>query len=99
MSKKKSRSASPNAPSTADNQAVEGDYSRARNEMFARTHNPVTPWTIVRADNKRLARTNHIKDLLMRLHYDDKDDAALLVDPDIVLQYHDGYAQNGLLAR
>ena len=73
-------------------------YSRARNEMFARTHNPIAPWTVVRADDKRLARINLIKDLLMRLHYDDKDDAALLVDPDIIVQYHDAYAQNGVLA-
>ncbi|WP_225890114.1 hypothetical protein [Indioceanicola profundi] len=34
----------------------------------------------MRADDKHLARINLIKDLLMRLHYD-KDDAALLVDP------------------
>jgi len=72
-------------------------YSQARNEMFARTHNPVTPWTVVRADNKRLARISLIKDLLMRLHYGDKDDALLLADPDIVFQYHDGYAQHGVL--
>ena len=28
------------------------DYSRARNEMLARTNNDVTPWFIVRADDK-----------------------------------------------
>jgi polyphosphate kinase 2 len=85
--------------SAIDAKAIENwaAYSRARNEMFARTHNPVTPWTIVRADDKRLTRINLIKDLLMRLHYDDKDE-GLLVDPEIVLQYHDGYVQNGVLA-
>lgn len=86
--------------SPIDSKAIENwaAYSQARNEMFARTHNPITPWTIVRADDKHLARTNLIKDLLVRLHYDDKDNSALLVNPDIVLQYHDAYAQSGVLA-
>ncbi|MGV0818956.1 polyphosphate kinase 2 [Martelella sp. AMO21009] len=86
--------------SPIDSKAIENwaAYSQARNEMFARTHNPVTPWTIVRADDKHLARTNLIKDLLVRLHYDDKDNSALLVNPDIVLQYHDTYAKSGVLA-
>lgn len=73
-------------------------YSLARNEMFARTHNPVTPWTVVRADNKRLARLNLIKDLLQRLHYADKDERALMVNPDIIFQYHETHVQNGMIA-
>lgn len=73
-------------------------YSLARNEMFARTHNPVTPWTVVRADDKRLARLSLIKNLLSRLHYDDKDETALLVNPDIVFQYQETYVQNGMVA-
>ena len=73
-------------------------YSSARNEMFARTHNPIAPWTVVRADDKRLARVNLIKDLLMRLHYDDKDDAALLIDPDIIFPCSDAHVQNGAIA-
>jgi len=74
-------------------------YSRARNEMFARTHNPVTPWTVVRADNKRSARLNLIKDLLARLHFADKDEAALVVNPDIIFQYPETYLKNGMIAR
>ena len=74
------------------------DYSLARNEMFARTHNPVTPWTVVRADDKRLARLNVIKDLLSRLHYSDKDEAALAVNPDIIFEYQEAYLKNGMIA-
>ena len=61
--------------SALDDQALKKwkQYSLARNEMLARTHNPMTPWTIVRADDKHLARLNIIKDLLSRLHYADKD--------------------------
>jgi len=64
--------------------------------MFARTHNRVPPWS-VRAD-KRLARITLIKDLLMRLHYDDKGDAALLVDRGVVLHYRDACAQLDMFA-
>ena len=74
------------------------DYSLARNEMFAHTHNPVTPWTVVRADDKRSARLNLIKDLLSRLHYDDKDEAILRTNPEVIFQYQDAYAQNGMIA-
>lgn len=86
--------------SPIDAEALENwaSYSLARNEMFARTHNPVTPWTVVRADNKRLARLNLIKDLLQRLHFADKDETALVVNPDIIFQYQETYVQNGMIA-
>jgi Polyphosphate kinase 2 (PPK2) len=56
-------------------------YSMAHNEMLARSHNPMAPWTLVRADDKRLARLNIIKDLLGRLHYPDKDERLIGPDP------------------
>jgi len=85
--------------SPIDAQAIKrwDDYSVARNEMFARTHNPITPWTIVSADDKRLARLNLIKDLLSRLHYGDKDIAVLRTDPNVVFAYEEAYVQNGII--
>lgn len=74
-------------------------YSLARNVMFARTHNPVVPWTVVRADNKRLARIHLIKDLLTRLHYRGKDEKVLVGDPAIVFQFDQAYLENGTIAR
>lgn len=62
-------------------------YSNARNEMLARTHNPVTPWTIVMTDQKRPARLNLIADLLQRLHYGDKDPSAITSDSALVFPY------------
>ncbi len=62
-------------------------YSEARDEMLRRTHHPEAPWTVVRSDNKKHARLNLIRDLLGRLHYPDKNEAALTVDPAIVLQW------------
>ena len=74
------------------------DYSVARNEMFARTHNALAPWTVVRADDKQLARLNVIKDLLARLDYADKDHRLVRPNPDIVFAYAEAYLANGMIA-
>ena len=86
------------SPIDAQAQKHWADYSLARNTMLARTHNPVAPWTLVRADDKRAARLQLIKDLLTRLHYGGKDETVLLVNPDIVFQYDEIYVQNGMIA-
>ena len=87
--------------STLDNLALKKwkQYSLARDEMLAHTHNPIAPWTIVRADDKQLARLNIIKDLLSRLHYADKDDRLILPDPKIVFAFDTAYLEDGLLAK
>jgi polyphosphate kinase 2 len=74
------------------------DYSVARNQMLARTHNPVTPWTVVRANDKRAARLNLIRNLLSRIDYADKDASHLRTDPDVVFLYEDVYVENGMIA-
>jgi len=74
------------------------DYTVARNAMLARTHNPVTPWTVVRADDKRVARLNLIRDLLSRLEYAGRDAALLRTDPDVVFPYEETYVRNGMIA-
>ncbi len=74
------------------------DYSLARNEMFARTHSALSPWTVVRANDKKLARLNVIKDLLTRLDYADKDHALIRPNPDIVFTYAEAYLDNGMIA-
>jgi len=74
-------------------------YSQARNEMLARTHNPITPWTLVRASDKRLARLNIIKDLLGRLHYKGKDKKLIRPDRQIVFPYNVSNLENGQLAK
>ena len=75
------------------------DYSAARNEMLARTHAMVAPWTVVRADNKPLARINLIRDLLTRSEFKGKTREADLADPDIVLNFNENAINNGLLAK
>jgi polyphosphate kinase 2 len=75
------------------------DYSVARNAMFARTHTPTAPWTVVRANDKKLARIHLVMDLLTRLDYAGKDHGLLCPDPDVVFSYtHDAVTQGRVAA-
>jgi polyphosphate kinase 2 len=74
------------------------DYSVARNAMFARTHTLAAPWTIVRANDKKLARLNLIMDLLTRLEYQDKNHAVLVPDPELVFNYTQDAVTQGRVA-
>ncbi len=47
------------------------DYTKARDAMLTATSSKHAPWTIVRADNKRQARLNIMRDLLARLSRDE----------------------------
>jgi polyphosphate kinase 2 len=46
-------------------------YTKAKEEMLARTHSAHAPWWIVEADDKRRARLNCIHHLLAQLPYDE----------------------------
>jgi polyphosphate kinase len=46
------------------------DYSRAKDEMFAHTDLPDTPWHVVESDLKRNARINCITHLLSQIPYE-----------------------------
>lgn len=57
-------------------------YSEAIQETFAKTHSDAAPWTIIRSDDKRRARINAIRNVLMNLDYAHKDTKALgRIDP------------------
>ena len=74
------------------------DYSRARNAMFARTHAVLSPWIVVRANDKRQARLNLIRDLLARLRYPGADERLLTPNPNIVFVYDEASLHNGMIA-
>ncbi|GAC1419559.1 MAG: polyphosphate kinase 2 [Burkholderiaceae bacterium] len=74
-------------------------YSLARNEMLARTHNPVAPWILVHADDKQSARINIIKDLLGRLHYNEKNKQLVRTDPQVVFSYDPANLESLRLAK
>jgi polyphosphate kinase 2 len=73
-------------------------YSKARDAMLLRTHTPIAPWHIVRADDKKVARLNLIRDMLSRLEYADKDKRAVRPDPDVVFEFSPACLDKGLLA-
>lgn len=87
--------------SPIDEVAIEhwDDYSAARNGMFARTHNPITPWHVVRADDKKQARLNVIRHLLSQVDCPDKDKHAANPDPEIVFTYDEKNLKNGAIAQ
>lgn len=74
------------------------DYSSARNEMFARTHNAVAPWFVVRADDKRSARLNVIRHFMSRVECPDKDEHAARPDPQIVFTYNRKLVASGAIS-
>ena len=45
------------------------DYSRARDQMLAKTDTRISPWFLVRSDDKRTARLNTIDHILSRIPY------------------------------
>jgi polyphosphate kinase 2 (PPK2 family) len=47
------------------------DYTKAKEEMLARTHIPEAPWWVVEAVDKKKARLNCIAHLLEQIPYDD----------------------------
>jgi len=74
------------------------DYSEARNAMLARTHSVFAPWIIVRADEKRSARLNVIRDLLSRCDFHGKDRHGPTPDPNAVFLYDESQLKNGMIA-
>ncbi|MCC2681252.1 MAG: hypothetical protein K0S36_816 [Nitrosospira multiformis] len=86
--------------STLDGYALEkwDEYTLARDKMLTHTHNLITPWIIVHADDKQLTRLNVIKDMLSRLDYEDKDEHLILPDPQIVSIFTASFIEEGLLA-
>lgn len=53
------------------------DYTQKRDEMLEKTHTDAAPWTVVRANDKRRARVNLIRHILLALDYEGKDRQAI----------------------
>ena len=60
-------------------------YSVKKFQMLNETNRTLTPWTIIRSDNKKRARINCMKHLLSSVEYEDKlKTDKLIPDPEIV---------------
>jgi polyphosphate kinase 2 (PPK2 family) len=62
-------------------------YASARDRMLAATSSPESPWIVVRADDKRAARLNVIRDLISRLACAETDRHLASPDRSIVFPY------------
>ena len=74
--------------SPIDNLAQEywDQYSVRKFQMLSETNRTLAPWTIIRSDDKKLARINCMKFLLGQMNYKDKlPDDELLPDPRIIV--------------
>jgi polyphosphate kinase 2 len=62
------------------------DYTVRKFQMLNETNRTLAPWTIIRSDNKKLARLNCIKCILSKIDYEDKiSGEELQADPEIVV--------------
>jgi polyphosphate kinase 2 len=68
-------------------QTMWSEYSDARNKMLKRTSSSHAPWTVIVANDKKVAHLNLIADLLLRVNYPNKDKKILKIDPNIVLTW------------
>ncbi len=62
------------------------DYTVRKFQMLNETNRTLAPWTIIRSDNKKLARLNCIKHMLSNINYDDRiSKNELQTDPNILI--------------
>ncbi|MEN8174964.1 MAG: polyphosphate kinase 2 [Pseudomonadota bacterium] len=73
--------------SEVDMQAQErwDEFTRQKYEMLRRTHSTHAPWTIIRSDNKHLARLNAMRVILNSVPYIRDDSSNCVPDSDIVI--------------
>ena len=62
------------------------DYTVRKFQMLNETNRTLAPWTIIRSDNKKLARLNCIKHILSKIEYEGKiSKKELHTDPNILI--------------
>ena len=70
------------------------DYTEAKEAMFHYTDSPHAPWIVIKSNDKKRARLEAIKHVLLKFDYEGKDPAAigepdkLLIGPPSVLSEH-----------
>ena len=74
--------------SPVDNLAQQywNEYAIRKFQMLSETNRTIAPWTIIRSDNKKVARINCIKHILSNMDYEGKISIKKLTpDPKIVI--------------
>ena len=62
-------------------------YTDAKYKMLMSTHTPISPWTVIKSDNKKSARLNCIRHILSTIDYSKKtkDEQITKIDREIVI--------------
>lgn len=78
------------SPIDARAQELWNEYTAYKEQMFSRTHTSFSPWIIVQANNKRLARLESMRYVLNLLPYEDREEARtrLAPDPTVITRFH-----------
>jgi len=74
------------------------DYSESRDEMLDRTSHAMAPWSVVRADVKKIARLEFLRDLLSSFDYKNQDKKLVRPEPKVVFAWSQGTHDSALLA-
>ncbi|MDX5586307.1 MAG: polyphosphate kinase 2 [Aureibaculum sp.] len=64
-------------------------YTFYKEQMFSKTHTTYSPWIIVKANNKKVARLESMRYVLSQFEYPGKEQAltTLFPDPNIIMRY------------
>jgi polyphosphate kinase 2 len=65
-------------------------YTFYKEQMFSKTHTSISPWIIIKTNNKKQARLESIRHVLSHFDYDRKGSSktTVLPDPNVVQRYH-----------
>ena len=65
-------------------------YTHHKEQMFSKTHTTFSPWIIVKANNKKVARLESIRYVLSHFNYTKRTNhkTSLLPDPNVILRYY-----------
>ena len=65
-------------------------YTYYKEQMFSKTHTTYSPWIIVKANDKKVARLESMRYVLSQFDYQGKDKAltTLFPDPNIIMRYY-----------
>lgn len=74
-------------------------YSKARDEMFRQTNHAAAPWRIVRADVKKTARLEFMRDVLGSFDYKGKSHKLVTADRKIVFPWSTAVQRTDLIAK
>ncbi|HNW66086.1 MAG TPA: polyphosphate kinase 2 [Aliarcobacter cryaerophilus] len=75
------------SPIDQEAQKLWDKYTDAKYKMLMSTHTPISPWTVIKSDNKKSARLNCIRHILSTIDYSKKtkDEQITKIDRDIVI--------------